>query len=68
MSTYTNGLTVTSLRSVYVTERRPECHINASSVVNVGDLIEIRCNVNFSGSFTPEFHCFRFSATIPPSE
>jgi len=40
----------------------PECHVNASSAVHVGDFIQLQCNVNYSGYFPgPYISCYNES-------
>ena len=43
--------------SLIVLERTPECRMNVSSVVNVTGSMELRCDVNYAGGWTPYFDC-----------
>jgi len=60
--------------TVCALERQPECRMDVSSVLQVNDLIELLCSINYSGSWMPSFQCFedtqsgQSDALMPDSE
>ena len=48
--------------------------MNVSSVLKVNDSIELKCEVSYSGRWTPDFECFedahspRSNTSVPLSE
>jgi len=41
--------------------------MNLSSVVKISDSIELHCNVNYSGRWTPVFQCFEDTQDQQPN-